>query len=246
MSDEDESTSPNVEPKLADITMQRLRKKLNPEKLKSISDKYHHPANCTSITGIKCNPEIWGQLSSTKKRTDLHLSNIQQTVLKATAATLQTTNALVTSKSVDGHSQLLAQSVDTIALLAHAHTQLSQLRRDQIKPILKQEYSTICSAEIQPDSKWLFGSDLAKTLKDAKEASSISSSLRNNSYKAYSNNKTPARSNKNFSSYKCPQKDFFMEKPTKTFPEKEKALEQRQDRRHKVIEDLKPCFIWFD
>ena len=191
MSDEDESTSPNVEPKLADITLQRWGKKLNPEKLKSISDKYHRPANCTSITGIKCNPEIWSQLGSTKKRTDLHLSNIQQTVLKATAATLQTTNALVTSKSVDGHSQLLAQSVDTIALLAHAHTQLSQLRRDQIKPILKQEYSTICSAEIQPDSKWLFGSDLAKTLKDAKEASSISSSLRNNSYKSYSNNKNP-------------------------------------------------------
>ena len=222
LSDEDESTSPNVEPKLADITMQRWGKKLNPEKLKSISDKYNRPANCTSVTGIKCNPEIWSQLSSTKKRTDLHLSNIQQTVLKATAATLQTTNALVTSKSVDGHSQLLAQSVDTIALLAHAHTQLSQLRRDQIKPILKQEYSTICSAEIQPDSKWLFGSDLAKTLKDAKEASSISSSLRNNSYKAYSNNKTPARSNKNFSSYKRPQKDFLWRSQQKPFQKRKK------------------------
>ena len=222
LSDEDESTSPNVEPKLADITMQRWGEKLNPEKLKSISDKYHRPANCTSITGIKCNPEIWGQLSSTKKRTDLHLSNIQQTVLKATAATLQTTNALVTSKSVDGHSQLLAQSVDTIALLAHAHTQLSQLRRDQIKPILKQEYSTMCSAEIQPDSKWLFGSDLVKTLKDAKEARSISSSLRNNSYKAYSNNKTPARSNKNFSSYKRPQKDFLWRSQQKPFQKRKK------------------------
>ncbi len=95
----------------------------------------------------------------------MHLSNIQQTVLKATAATLQTTNALVTSKSVDDHSQLLAQSVDTIASLAHAHAQLSQLRRDQIKPILKQEYSIICSAEIQPDCKWLFASDP----KDAKD-----------------------------------------------------------------------------
>ena len=72
----------------------------------------------------------------------MHLSNIQQTVRKATAAILQTTNALVTSKSVGDHSQLLALPVDTIALLAHAHTQLSQLGRDQIKPILKQEYST--------------------------------------------------------------------------------------------------------
>ncbi len=32
LSDQDESTSPNVEPKLANITMQRWEKKLNPEK----------------------------------------------------------------------------------------------------------------------------------------------------------------------------------------------------------------------
>ena len=149
LSDEDESTSPEVELKLADITMKRWGEKLNPDKLKDISEKYQRPANCTSMTSIKCNPEIWGQLSSTKRRTDLHLSNIQRVVLKAAAATLQTTNTFVTSKSVDDHSHLLAQSVDTVALLAHAHTLISQLRR---------EYFTICSTEIQPDSKWLFGS----------------------------------------------------------------------------------------
>ena len=221
LSDEDESTSSNVEPKLADIAMKRWRKKLNSEKLKSISDKYQRPANCTSMTGIKCNPEIWSQLSSTKKRTDLQLHNIQQIVLKSAVATLQTTNALATSKSDDDYSQLLSQSVDTVALLAHAHSQLSQVRRDQIKPILKQEYSTICSAEIQPDSKWLFGSDLAKALKDAKEASTISSSLRNYSNKA--NNYSSARSNKNMSSYKRPQKDFLWRSQQKPPPKRKKS-----------------------
>ena len=86
-----------------------------------------------------------------------------------TFATLQTTNALVSDKSDNGdHSQLLAQSVDSIAMLAHAHTQLSQLRKDQIKPPIKQEYSAIRSLEEQPDSKLLFGNNLAKTLKDAR------------------------------------------------------------------------------
>ena len=74
LSEEDESTSPDVEPKLADITMKRWGKKLTPEKLKSITDKYHRPANCTSMTGIKCNPEIWSQLSSTKKETYNYLT----------------------------------------------------------------------------------------------------------------------------------------------------------------------------
>ena len=91
--------------------MKRWGKKLTPEKLKSITDKYHRPANCTSMTGIKCNPEIWSQLSSTKKRADIQLFNIQQVVLKAASATLQTTNALAISKSSADHTQLLAQLV---------------------------------------------------------------------------------------------------------------------------------------
>ena len=118
LSDENESTSPNIDPKLAEITMKRWGKKLKTEKLKIISNKYQRPSNCTSVTGIRCNPEIWSQLSSTKKRTDLHLFNIQQVVLKVAAASLQTTNALAQSKSGDDQSHLLAQSVDIIALLA--------------------------------------------------------------------------------------------------------------------------------
>ena len=82
------------------------------------------------MTGIKCNSEIWSQLSSTKKRTDMQLFNIQQVVLKAASAILQTKNALTTIKSSEDHTQLLAQSVDTLALLAHSHSQLSQLKRD--------------------------------------------------------------------------------------------------------------------
>lgn len=214
---EDETAGPNIEPKLAEITMKRWGKKLNPDKLKTIIGKYKPPANCTSMTttGCKCNPEIWSQLSSTKKRTDLQLSNLQQVVLKAAVATLQTTNTLVNEKSDTDKSELLTQSIDTVALLAHAHTQVSQLRRDQIKPVLKQEYSTICSAEVQPDSNWLFGSDLAKTLKDAKEASHISSSFKHYSTKPYSNNKRVSRSNKNNSSYKQPQRNFLWRSQSK-------------------------------
>ena len=47
--------------------------------------------------------------------TDMQLYNLQQTVLKVTFATLDTTNALVANKSEFDHSQLVAHSVDSIA-----------------------------------------------------------------------------------------------------------------------------------
>ena len=54
---------------------------------------------------------------------------------------------------------------------------LLQLRRDEIKPSLKAEYSTIYSAEVPISSQYLSGDDLAKQLRDAKEASKISHSF---------------------------------------------------------------------
>ena len=58
--------------------------------------------------------------------------------------------------------------------------QLAQLRRDEIKPSLKAEYSTICSAEVPIGSHYLFGDDLAKQLlkKQAKSAIPLQPHLR--------------------------------------------------------------------
>ena len=64
--------------------------------------------------------------------------------------------------------------VYTIAMLGHANTQLAQLRRDEIKPSLKAEYSAICSTEVLISSQYIFGDDLANQLRDAKKASKIS------------------------------------------------------------------------
>ena len=77
-----------------------------------------------------------------KRKTDLQLSNAQQVVRKITFASLQTTNVLLQNASGSSNSNLI------IALLGHANTQLAQFRREQIKPALKQEYFTICSAEV--------------------------------------------------------------------------------------------------
>jgi hypothetical protein len=224
LSDDDEANGPNIEQKLADIATKRWGKKLNPDKLKIMIEKYKRPANCPGMSCRKINPEIWRQLNSQKKRTDLQLYNLQQTVLKVTFATLDTTNALVANKSEIDHSKLVAQSVDSIAMLAHAHSQLSQLRKEQVKPAIKQEYSAICSLEDQPDSKLLFGNDLAKTLKDAKEASNISSSMKRYPTKPYNNKKpTSSWSNQNEMSNKRSQQHFLWKSQSRNTQRKKKS-----------------------
>ena len=159
---DDESTGPNISLKLVDIALKRWGKQMNAEKLKSILDKYAHPENCLGMTCKKVNPAIWKLLNKSRKRTDVQLYHLQQTVLKVMFAILQTTNTLVESSSNRGNNQILTNLIDTIAMLAHTHSNMSLLRKDQIKPALKNEYSAICDLEEQPDSKLLFGNELAK------------------------------------------------------------------------------------
>ncbi|XP_068756611.1 uncharacterized protein [Montipora capricornis] len=168
--EDDDATGGKIVQQLADIATKRWGKKLSSDKLKTLLDKYKRPENCEDIKATKVNPEIWKQLSPNKRKVDLQLSNMQQVVRKVTFATLQTTNALLQNTTVSTNSNLIIQFVDVVALLGHVNTQLAQFRREQIKPTLKQEYSTICSAEIPLTSQYLFGDELAKQLRDAKES----------------------------------------------------------------------------
>ncbi|XP_028408729.1 uncharacterized protein LOC114531295, partial [Dendronephthya gigantea] len=178
--EEDEPTGESVNQPLADIANKRWGKQLGSDKVKALLTKYKRPENCRDITEVRVNPEIWGQLSSQKKKTDLQLSNFQQIARKLLFANLQMTNTLLAGQQIDSKS-VLAQSVDSIALLGHMNHNLSQLRRDQIRPALKPEYVSICSSSADhEDSKLLFGDDLPKRLRDAKESCRIGNTMTHN------------------------------------------------------------------
>ena len=135
-------------------------------------------------------------------------------------------HVLLQKASGSANSKLITQSVDVIALLGHVNTQLAQFRREQIKPALKQEYSAICSAEVPLTSQYLFGDELAKQLRDARESSKISQSV------GHSSHRHPYTGNQRSGYQECynkgPKKDFVMERSTQ-IPQKEKASDQRKE-----------------
>ena len=216
--EEEDNTGEKIQQQLADVCLKRWGKKLSPEKIKTLLNKYNRPSNCDDMKGKKVNPEIWSQLNSRKRKTDLLLSNIQQIIRKVTFVSLHTSNILVQNPG-PSISQMIMHSVDSIAMLGHLNAQISQFRRDQIRPALKPEYSTICSADILPNSQYLFGDDLAKNLRDAKESSKISLSL------AHSSNKNHFRGNQSSPGQtphysKGPRKDFLWKGQNRNYKRK--------------------------
>ena len=173
--DDNEATGENIKTQFADIVNKRWRKKLSPEKIKEFLGKYKTAANCTDLVMARTENEIWVQLNASLKKADLQVANIQQKLQKIAVATVHTANDLLearTGSKVD-HNKLVANMIDSIALLGHVSHELTVLRLRRLQPALKQEYAALCSMDLPP-IKHLFGDDLAKRLRDIKETSKIS------------------------------------------------------------------------
>ena len=166
--DEGETTSPAIQKQLAEIADKRWGTRLTSDKIKKLTERYNRPENVSNIIPTKVNNEIWSQLSSSKKKMDLQLANLQQTICKVAITVLQTGDELLPKTNGETNKNLASRSVDALAMLGHANAEISRLRREQIRFALRPEYSYICKADI-PNGPLLFGEDLPKQLKEAKE-----------------------------------------------------------------------------
>ena len=94
-------------------------------------------------------PEIWNKLSHSVKQQDLRSSSTQKTVGTAGAVLCKSIEMLLEMKnskqpkSDSDIQQLLKLNTDAVALLGHAHVDLSHRRRESIKPHLNEE--SVCS-----------------------------------------------------------------------------------------------------
>ena len=159
-----------------------------------------------TLTRIGINNEIWSRLKTRKKTADLKVGNIQQCILKVAYASLQMASKLLQLKKPCLNS-MIESAVESVAILGHASHELAAIRLEQIRPALKQEFAARCSEEI-PQCGEIFGEDLPKQLRDARETSKINEAFYSNAayaspyaynkakYKTYQNNKNTNKGDK--------------------------------------------------
>ncbi len=71
---------------------------------------------------------------------------------------------------------LITVNTDTIALLGPASCDLSQRRRETLKPHLNKEYATLCSSHV-PITFFLFGDDLQAQLTSIRVTNRVSNAI---------------------------------------------------------------------
>ena len=130
------------------------------------------PLNCDRLITPKVNPEIWGRLDPQTRGKDLRL--LQATLGNITA---QTTNLLLKARAENSKLDLesmIRMNTDALALLGHISFEVSQRRRDVIRPTLHKDYATLCASHV-PIATMLFGDELQTQLNHIRASNKISS-----------------------------------------------------------------------
>ena len=155
------------------IFRQLYRHNLFIESIKKKKDLHKRPRNCDKVIVPKVNKEIWRQMMKqgfTKKR-DLRLMNVQSAITKSACAIVSVAESLLKMDG-DKHDQEVRNCLDAIYLLGHANTAMSMQRRELLRPVLKSDYAGLCDSGT-PVTSLLFGDDLPKSLKEARQVGNV-------------------------------------------------------------------------
>ncbi len=174
----EEETSGALPVKLAEIIEKWWHNKLTQNKLTEKQEKYLKPENCKKLAAPRVNKTIWMKLSRDVKGRDIKYSQPQQTLATAGRAIAQSTVALLEARAKTVQtkiSDLITINTDILALLGHASADIAQLRRDNIRLSLSEDYVSLCSPQI-PVTDYLFGNeeDLQQRVNDITASNKIS------------------------------------------------------------------------
>ena len=128
---DDDKKGPKINDKLATIAKKRRGRKLAQDKLASLLDKHPQPENCAEMVVPRTNPEIWAQLNSYKRKSDLKLANMQQTFAVLTLCD----KVLALKGEAPSSKEMLSDGVNATVIMLLWHLG-AQARQNNITLIL--------------------------------------------------------------------------------------------------------------
>ena len=174
--DKDETFGPEINSAVAKRMQNIMAQVPTKEALDKIKQKLAIPENCPFLNAPKVNPELWSQLPMRAKATDARMQHYQLLSAKSISSFAQIANEITKSskqipKTVS--ETILKLCLDGAALNAMQHKETNQKRKQTIKPLLSQNYSGICSTTAPDSSRFLFGDNLAETVKASRSVTNL-------------------------------------------------------------------------
>ena len=180
----EEEVGPAISGQLAEVAHKYWADEAKkPAVVSKIMEGLKVPSNCTVLRVPVLNEAVARnrRILPFHKRADKRLSDIQKSLTFATTAVLKMADEILTasteSRSLDLR-QVMGYTVDSITLLGRAHKQISNERKERLKPVLNEDIRGLCDKDTT-SSEYLFGENLVESMREAKENYRISNSIIN-------------------------------------------------------------------
>lgn len=172
-----------IHPSLADRFEEGLLLPSDRARVRDTLQNYPRPKNVTSLRTPTLNRELDGKLlDKFAKKRDSNLSFVQEQVgcaLKIIAQLMSDLKEKPASRKLSERDSF-SKLADAARLLMASHKDLSQVRREALRPTLSQDCRALCNAQLNfklTSNEFLFGEDLAKRVDDAVKNRKLSSTL---------------------------------------------------------------------
>ncbi|XP_061180713.1 uncharacterized protein LOC133189342 [Saccostrea echinata] len=173
-----EDCDENVDEELASMINELFREGLNDDYFNELLKSIKRPENCTALIKTRVNQALWSILNPETRSCEAKFQIIQSAVIKASVSLTKLANKLneMDSEVIEGLQSLITLSTDALALLGHTNKLINVKRKDFHRPDLGREYYHLSSPSL-PFSKFLYGDDVAKSVKEIQDVNRISSKV---------------------------------------------------------------------
>ncbi|CAL8080391.1 unnamed protein product [Orchesella dallaii] len=166
---------PSIVSHVAEAFTKTATRLLSKETAENIKKGIKIPENCKVFRVPKVNPEIWQNLRTRARISDIKLQQVQYSLSASlTTIALMSDEIAKSSRQMpkDIVTKLLKMGMDGANLIGSQMQDLSYRRRQELKPFVNPEYSGMCGAKI-PVGEFLFGDNLVETMKSTKTATTV-------------------------------------------------------------------------
>ena len=180
----DEKTGPAILGKIAKALDSILANGLNEQVLSKRKEGINRPENCTMLTTVRVNPEIWDIAKKQTRSMGARLQALQDSLIKGLIplATMagKVGAAIDTNVALPPKEELWEALSNASVLVAAANHHLNICRRDTFKFELNESYKALCNNK-HPVGQQLFGDAFGECLKTLTESNKAARQLTSSS-----------------------------------------------------------------
>lgn len=173
-----EDCDENVDEELAAMINELFREGLNDDYFNELLKSIKRPENCKSLIKTRVNQAMWSILNPDTRNCDAKFQVIQSAVIKASVNLTKLASKLneMDTDIVEGLQSLITLATDSLALLGHTNKLINVKRKELHRPDLGREYYHLSSPSL-PFSEFLYGDDVAKSVKEIQDVNRISNKV---------------------------------------------------------------------